>query len=137
MKQTDLRDKRDSLETQIFEELLKAHNPELAKIEGGHVTQLWWDGEVTSQKRGSLLNTRNLHSFEPGFSFPGDQIMLNAYNLPKEKFPAGGSIYCTSGDANRIRQMMARYHIIVLALNAGVGVEFLELEDPKRVIADD
>lgn len=40
-------------------------NPELAK-QHGMVTQVWEDGELTSQKSGDLLWQRTLHMFERG-----------------------------------------------------------------------
>lgn len=39
-----------------------------ADVEGGHVYQVWQDGEVTLQKCGSLLWQRNLHMIYPGFN---------------------------------------------------------------------
>ena len=41
------------------------HNPELA-FQPGMVWQVWEDGELTLQKRGELLNQRNLHCIRSG-----------------------------------------------------------------------
>lgn len=46
--------------------IAKAHKPELAKVEGGHVYQVWNDGELTLTKAGSLLGSRTLHMIMPG-----------------------------------------------------------------------
>ena len=123
---------RDTLSDKIKSEVIGAHNPALSQIDGKHVFQLWSDGEITKQKGGSLLNQRSLHSFNPGFAFPSDQMMLDIYNLQKSDFPIDGSIYCTGSDALRIRQLMAQYHMVVLALDAQIPLEFLPVEaDPE------
>lgn len=133
----DLVKRRDALRPEILAELVKAHNPELSKIDGKHVTQLWWDGEITSQKGGSLLNQRSLHSFESGFPFPEADILMASYNFHKSEFPDGtGYIFCTSADAHRIRGLMAMYHMIVLAIKTGWGLEFSILEDKMHVPED-
>jgi hypothetical protein len=50
-----------------FNEAIAKHsNDELAKKEG-HVTQVWSDAEVTSQKSGDLLGQRTLHTFSQPF----------------------------------------------------------------------
>jgi hypothetical protein len=50
----------------FLQDQINVHSkPELAKPEG-HVTQVWYDGEITSQKAGELLWQRSLHSREQG-----------------------------------------------------------------------
>ena len=130
MTHQDLASQRDATLETIKEMIQKAHDPALAQIDGQHVTQIWWDGELTSQKGGSLLGLRTIHSFDPGFSFPSDQRLLDCYNISKEIFPnSGGSAYVTSHDAILIRQALGRYHILVLALSLKISVEFGELTD--------
>lgn len=50
----------------IHELIELAHNPELATEYGVHVTQIWADGEITSQKGGELLWRRSLFRMIPG-----------------------------------------------------------------------
>lgn len=53
-----------SAELQI---LIQQHNaPDLAE-QDGMVYQVWHDGEITLQKSGALLWSRNLHTIYPGF----------------------------------------------------------------------
>lgn len=56
-----------------MEKLLALSQPELRSIEGGHVYEIWEDGEVTLTKCGSLYGHRNLHMMkmgEPGVNVP-------------------------------------------------------------------
>jgi hypothetical protein len=46
---------------ELLAKILPLHDPAAAKVEGGHVLQLWEDGEITMTKCGSLLGMRNLH----------------------------------------------------------------------------
>lgn len=41
----------------------RADNPALAQREADHVQRIWSDGELTSEKGGSLLGMRSLHQF--------------------------------------------------------------------------
>lgn len=62
--------------------LIAEHShPELAEQEG-HVLQFWYDGEVTSQKAGSLLNQRNLHQVQRGF---GKGVDFDGLEWPNNK----------------------------------------------------
>jgi hypothetical protein len=109
----------------ILEEIKKCHNEQLAK-ESGHVYQIWNDGEITLQKSGNLLNMRNLHTMESGFTLDKDTIYSSYWNIKKEDMPnrKDGSAYVTKDDAYRIRQMMAKYLIQELAIvtNLEVGI---------------
>jgi hypothetical protein len=62
--------------------LLEAHNPDLLQNEG-HVSQIWEDGEWTSQKGGGLLHQRTLHHFGQAFAFSGEG---NHMQLPLEMY---------------------------------------------------
>ena len=114
----------------ILDKVKEYHNPELAKIDGQHVTQLWWDGEITSQKGGSLFNQRNLHSFQPGFNFPVDST-LKWKNFDKEEFPAKNEGYAivTSQHADEIRLLMIQYHLMILALHGNMWITFAEFAE--------
>ena len=56
-------------EIENYEDLIEfirgCHNPTLAR-KSGYVTQIWEDGEITSQKSGELLWMRGLHSLLGG-----------------------------------------------------------------------
>ena len=81
-----------------LKELIAKHNkPELAK-QAGHVTQVWDDGEVTSQKAGDLLWQRTLHCFEEGCG-----IKLYLKDLFPEQTNGNGYVFTDSVGAYEIR----------------------------------
>lgn len=55
------------------------HHPELAKVDGGMVTQVWQDAEVTSTKCGDLLGRRSLHCLAIGIP----NFKVDGLNWPK------------------------------------------------------
>lgn len=61
--------------------LMPYHHPEFITTpesgDGGHVCQVWEDGEVTLSKGGSLWLQRSMHMIEPG----------RAKALPIDEFP--------------------------------------------------
>jgi hypothetical protein len=85
---------------EIKEDIINSDNPSLSEKEG-HVTQLWNDGEITSQKSGGLLWQRTLHLIKSGLK--GVSI-----KMPHE---SGGNsyIFCAGEDAERIRNKMLEY----------------------------
>ncbi len=96
-----------STKEQVLALCLGVHNPELAKQEG-HVSQVWEDGEHTSQKGGSLLGQRTLHTFAAGGAHPE----LTAFLL--EHFPCKNSsghayVFCTSTEADYLNQEIRRW----------------------------
>lgn len=89
------------------------HNPELAKLPG-HVYQVWFDGEVTLQKSGELLNMRNLHTISPGLELTG---MCSCWLLSKDEMPnSGGFAYVNKEDADEIRNAFGDYFINLIKL---------------------
>jgi hypothetical protein len=83
-------------------ELAKSlHAPDLAKIDG-MVTQVWEDGEITTQKAGRLLWKRELHQQYP--PLPGAKFQMPV------ALGAGEHSYAfvTHQDALRVRARMCR-----------------------------
>ena len=72
-----------------------------AEVEGGHVYQVWQDGEVTLQKCGSLLGQRNLHMIYPGFA-GFDAGCVWPHKQGNNKF-----IYTTESGAKAIHRAIA------------------------------
>ncbi len=101
---------------ELVELISSKHNPELAKC-SGHVHQVWFDGEVTLQKSGELLNMRNLHTIEAGFTM-SETTIYKYFNLRKDEMPnSDGSAYVTGDDAKIIRKAIGEY-IVRLIMEA-------------------
>ena len=81
--------------------IAELHNPELAMQEG-HVTQIWNDGEITTQKGGDLLWVRSLHIMEVGLLPP----RLEGTDMPL-LYNGFGHAFVTPDDADLIRTHMA------------------------------
>lgn len=78
----------------------KAHNPEInEKSRGDHVTQIWEDGAITSQKGGELLWCRNLFTHEIGIK--GVRVQM-----PIEYDEKLSYAFVTDEDAYNIRAML-------------------------------
>lgn len=80
--------------------IASASNDELATI-AGHVTQVWYDGEITSQKSGELLNQRTLHTMHPGLEC--EKLSMPSEDFPHQNSRGFGYIYCQPEDAAKIR----------------------------------
>ena len=108
-----------------------SHNAQLA-TEHGMVTQIWNDGEITSQKRGDLLWRRSLHQHYP--PLPGVDVSMplrhatNSYAIVSVK------------DALRIRIAMSTLtgspaSIATTELNEELDAEARgSPDDPRTVI---
>lgn len=85
-----------------IEELIAKHSDDsLAKVENGHVWQVWEDGEVTLQKCGSLLGMRNLHTIKMGC--PKASLSPSLFpHKTKNSHGEHGFIYTTEEGANEI-----------------------------------
>lgn len=91
----------------FFEAVRREHNPELANEQ--HVTQFWYDGEITDQKGGDLLWQRTIRCVEQGFI---------GLNFPAEQWPCQlrdkGYIFCTREAANELRDWLLEQLILNL-----------------------
>ena len=94
---------------QILDELLAAHNPELAKQDVSMISQVWEDGEHTCQKCGSLLWQRTLHMFSPGLAYPELTEFLRS-RLPC-KMGNHSYVFLTSEDAERLAAAINRWKL--------------------------
>lgn len=77
-----------------------AHDPRLPAVEGDHAYRIWQDGEITSQKGGSLLGRRTVHTISPplaGVRRP----------MPAGDPDADSYAWVTHSDALQIRAAMA------------------------------
>jgi hypothetical protein len=96
-----------------IQELVTKHShPELADREGGMVSQDWADGEVTSQKCGSLLGQRSLHQIEPGV----EGLDIPGIVWPNKNFRDIGFIYTDDAGTKALREAM-----VVAYVNAILG----------------
>jgi hypothetical protein len=93
----------EALEDELQQLITKAHNPKLAE-EDGHVTQVWNDGETTSQKSGELLWNRSLHTLQFPLNPPINIKMPIVFSDKNQTSYA----FVTSEDAYKIRQLMAK-----------------------------
>lgn len=110
---------------EIKEDIMESDNPDLAK--NSSVTQLWNDGEITSQKAGGLLWQRTLHNIHPGI----DGINID---MP-HKHDNYSYIFCTGEDAKRIREKMLEYkmnNFNRLENDSSVEIFLTGLEKKKR-----
>ena len=100
------------LRNEIIETVKNCHNESLS-LQEGHVYQIWYDGEITLQKSGSLLNMRNMHCIASGLCGKG---------LKKSDFPLSeGSAYVIREDAEKIREMIGNYNIEQIKLIMKIG----------------
>lgn len=100
--------------------IAKHSNDDLAKEEG-HVTQVWSDAEVTSQKGGSLLNQRTLHMFSQPFiegcwaARDGSQIKGVPADWPHWKTDSSGMktgfIYTDDLGVAALAELMVKFSI--------------------------
>ena len=94
------------------QELVNRHShPELASEEG-MVTQVWADGEVTSQKSGSLLGQRSLHTIEQGV----EGLDIPGIVWPEKNFRDIGFIYTNEEGKEQLREAM-----VIAYVNAILG----------------
>ena len=81
-------------------------NDALAAEEGGHVYQIWEDGEITLQKSGSLLWQRNLHCIERGFA---EENVLPLSAFPHRHRESHAFAYVSKEGAYEIRAALLEW----------------------------
>jgi hypothetical protein len=91
----------------IIAEMKKAHNPSMVEeSQGGHVQELWQDGEVTLTKGGDLFRARSLHMIEfPVLSKENSQEVALGFG---DNASANISVYVNNAECTRIREMMGQ-----------------------------
>jgi hypothetical protein len=108
-----------NLNIKEIEKLIKSKVTEYSDIElskkEGHVQMIFSDGEIGSQKGGSLLWQRNMHCFAPGVAIEGNTLWSNIctnFEKPHDMaFPETYGkdqtfIFCTEEHAHEIRTLL-------------------------------
>ena len=89
---------------ELLAKILPLHDPEAAKKEGGHVLQLWEDGEITMTKCGSLLGMRNLHQIV-GPILDDEEAAPILKGMPMVNYLHHGFIYLNCNPAISIEEI--------------------------------